>query len=63
MQIFRALDAPPTDPRASGGCGLCPKIVKWRNVFQASAGLHMYIVKYIACLHVHFWEPVLGSSA
>ena len=26
MQNFRALGAPPPDPRASGGWGLCPQI-------------------------------------
>ena len=25
MQNFRALGAPPPDPRASGDCGLCPQ--------------------------------------
>ena len=35
MQNFRALRAPPPDPRASGGWGLCPQIPKSLRQLEA----------------------------
>ena len=36
MQNLRAMGAPPTDPRASGGWGLCPQVPKTAPPLQIS---------------------------
>ena len=40
MQNFRALGAPPPDPRASGGWGLCPQTPSLRRLGASPPGPH-----------------------
>ena len=49
MQNFRALGAPPPDPRASGGWGLCPQTPSLRQLGASPPDLH--------------WPPADGGSA
>ena len=49
MQNFRALGAPPPDPRASGGWGLCPQTPSLRQLGASPP-------------HPH-WPPAAGGSA
>ena len=49
MQNFRALGAPPPDPRASGGWGLCPQTPSLRQLGASPPGPH--------------WPPAAGGSA
>ena len=49
MQNFRALGAPPPDPRASGGWGLCPQTPSLRQLGASPPDPH--------------WPPAAGGSA
>ena len=49
MQNFRALGAPPPDPRASGGWGLCPQTPSLRQLGTKPPDPH--------------WPPATGGSA
>ena len=49
MQNFRALGAPPPDPRASGGWGLCPQTPSLRQLEVSPPDPH--------------WPPAAGGSA
>ena len=49
MQNFRALGAPPPDPRASGGWGLCPQTPSHRQLGASPPDPH--------------WSPAAGGSA
>ena len=49
MQNFRALGAPPPDPRASGGWGLCPQTPCLRQLGASPPDPH--------------WPPAAGGSA
>ena len=49
MQNFRALGAPPPDPRASGGWGLCPQTPSLRRLGASPPDPH--------------WPPAAGGSA
>ena len=49
MQNFRALGAPPPEPRASGGWGLCPQTPSLRRLGASSPDPH--------------WSPAAGGSA
>ena len=49
MQNFRALGAPPPDPRASGGWGLCPQTPSVRQRGASPPDPH--------------WHPAAGGSA
>ena len=49
MQNFRALGAPPPDPRASGGWGLCPQAPSLRQLGASPPDPH--------------WPPAAGGSA
>ena len=49
MQNFRALGAPPPDPRASGGWGLCPQTPSLRQLGTSPPDPH--------------WPPAAGGSA
>ena len=49
MQNFRALEAPPPDPRASGGWGLCPQTPSLRRLGASPPDPH--------------WPPAAGGSA
>ena len=49
MQNFRALGAPPPDPRASGGWGLCPQTPSLRQLGASPPDPH--------------WHPAAGGSA
>ena len=48
MQNFRALGAPPPDPRASGGWGLCSQTPNLRQLGASPPDPH--------------WPPAAGSS-
>ena len=49
MQNFRALGAPPPDPRASGGWELCPQTPSLRQLGASPPDPH--------------WPPAAGGSA
>ena len=49
MQNFRALGAPPPDPRASGGWGLCPQTPSLQQLGASPPDPH--------------WHPAAGGSA
>ena len=49
MQNFRALGAPPPDPRASGGWGFCPQTPSLRQLGASPPDPH--------------WPPAAGGSA
>ena len=49
MQTFRALGAPPADPRASGGWGFCPQTPSLRQLGASPPDPH--------------WPPAAGGSA
>ena len=49
MQNFRALGAPPPEPRASGGWGLCPQTPSLRQLGALPPDPH--------------WPPAAGGSA
>ena len=49
MPNFRALGAPPPDPRASGGWGLCPQTPSLRQLGAKPPDPH--------------WPPAAGGSA
>ena len=49
MQNFRALGAPPPDPRASRGWGLCPQTSSLRRLGASPPDPH--------------WPPAAGGSA
>ena len=57
MQNFRALGAPPPDPRASGGWGLCPQT----TLASGGIGLRFGLIG----LHwpLAHWPPAAGGSA